>query len=695
MTALLLIKSCYIGSSAHVNGRSNSWGQLAMRRFAIGALVLSTALAVGGVLLVVARTEQALRRSRAEALQEATLPFELETVPVGRSEFRQLAAPGAFRLAVFFQGKIVLAGAGGLTISAPDGRVTRELRTGIELPPAPITALSVGVLRGESHPLLMVATRGEGLLLVSDADKGEIRQLRPREKALLDLTAVLPLASGEVLIGTRNKGLLRFDGKTLTPFSPALSGVPITALAGSDSEFWVGTRDRGVLRWHAGELDTFDQSSGLPDNQVDAIALDSGLGQAFIGTPLGIAEFDVGRPAGILAKGLFAHAIAIADGSLAVASIDQGVATIPISDTSSARRAIRSGQAHSVQAESFLLVDHDLFAVTTDGLVRHERGGAWTALNPALSPAQPPSSAAPMLADRDVSALSFAPDGQLWVGYFDRGLDVVNLATGQTRHLEDDHIFCVNRILPDAGRNTVDVATANGLVLFDASGHERQVLTRRDGLIADQVTDIAFTRNGTVLATPSGITLIDASGVSSLYGFQGLVNNHVYALASDAASGTLMAGTLGGISVLGNTTLLHDAVVRRNLTVANSALKQNWITAIVSVPTQDVPQRQEWFVGTYGGGVVRLGADGRFSAMDTVTRPAEINPNAMLVTGQHVFAGSLGDGLFVYDRATQHWSQIKAGLPSLNVTALAQHDGELYVGTENGVVHIAEARLAP
>jgi ligand-binding sensor domain-containing protein len=252
----------------------------------------------------------------------------------------------------------------------------------------------------------------------------------------------------------------------------------------------------------------------------------------------------------------------------------------------------------------------------------------------------------------------------------------------------------VNRILPDAARGTIDVATANGLVLFDVAGHERQVMTRRDGLIADQVTDIAFTKNGTVLATPAGITFLDASGVSSLYGFQGLVNNHVYALASDAETGTLLAGTLGGISVLGNTALLRDATVRRNLTTKNSGLKQSWITAIVSVPDSH-KKGQRWFIGTYGAGVVELGADGQFTPMDGATRPMEINPNAMLVTARHVFAGSLGEGLFVYDRTSGRWSQDKVGLPSLNVTALAEHEGELYVGTENGVAHIAEARLAP
>ena len=65
----------------------------------------------------------------------------------------------------------------------------------------------------------------------------------------------------------------------------------------------------------------------------------------------------------------------------------------------------------------------------------------------------------------------------------------------------------------------------------------------------------------------------------------------------------------------------------------------------------------------------------------------------MLVTERHVLAGSLEGGLLVYDRSTQRWSSVTSGLPSRDVTALAERGGEIYVGTENGLVRIAEARL--
>jgi hypothetical protein len=132
-------------------------------------------------------------------------------------------------------------------------------------------------------------------------------------------------------------------------------------------------------------------------------------------------------------------------------------------------------------------------------------------------------------------------------------------------------------------------------VIFDHDGREKQVLGREAGLIADHVTDVALYGDGMALATPAGITFLDRSGAHSIYAFQGLVNNHVYALGANGDK--LVAGTLGGLS------LLAGGEVRKNLSTATSGLKHNWITALAAVGN-------EWLVGTYGAGVMRLTADG-------------------------------------------------------------------------------------
>jgi ligand-binding sensor domain-containing protein len=282
------------------------------------------------------------------------------------------------------------------------------------------------------------------------------------------------------------------------------------------------------------------------------------------------------------------------------------------------------------------------------------------------------------LADRNISALAVDSAGRLWVGYFDRGLDLFGPNLRNTTHIEDDNVFCVNRIVPNAAAGTIAVATANGLVMFDESGKKRQVLGRADGLLADHVTDAALYGNGMVVATPAGLTFLDSSGPRSLYAFHGLVNNHVYTVG--ASGKEVVAGTLGGISVLENEN------VAANYTVATRGLTHNWISAIVQAGN-------EWIVGTYGGGIVRLSANGRFEPFDVATGKFEVYPNAMLATDQHIFAGTLNKGLNVYNRATNRWTVITEGLPSLTVTALTAGKGFIYVGTDNGLVRIPEQNL--
>ena len=470
---------------------------------------------------------------------------------------------------------------------------------------------------------------------------------------------------------------------SLEIWHPQLAGLAVTALAADATGFWVGTRDHGLRHWHAGQIDSFDANpygagGALPDEQVDAIAVHGD--RVFIGTPLGVEEFDDGKPARTLARNLFANALYADDKSVTVGSMDEGIRRISLEANRRPGVAVAGMNAESDGAtEEFVRADTSdpVYAVLRGGLKERQAGGTWT---PLVTEA---SGSGTALTDGNVSALAFGQDGRLWVGYFDRGLDVLSANGGRIEHHEDDRLFCINRIVLDPRRNSMAVATANGLVLFDAQGKPRQVMTKRDGLIADHVTDVAFSGESMVLATPAGLTFVDGDGARSLYAFEGLVNNHVYALG--VQDKTVLAGTLGGISEL------EQESVRRNLTVSNSGLKHNWVTAIV--PAGDGAATGSWMVGTYGAGVMRLDKNGSVTAMEGATRAMDVNPNAMLATHAHIFAGTLGEGLWVWSRATGRWRQITAGLPSENVTAVAARDGEVYVGTDNGLVRIAERLL--
>ncbi len=545
---------------------------------------------------------------------------------------------------------------------------------------------------------------GEGVLAF---DGERFRQIRALQDEARTVTALLPLGSGRLLIGTAKLGLLIYDGKTLKRFHSTTDKVYVTALAGTEAELWVGTLNDGLLYFHGGQTERIGEEQGLPDRRVEEIAL-SGE-RAYAATPMGVAEVEQGKMTRVLAKGRYARAV-MADGDvLLVGQVEDGVLRVALggregdaharraiaargrmqdedSDKNSSRAKVHDAHGQSVYGlkpvhfkptndadasetiEQFFDAGESRYALAADGLLRLEAGGEWRRI---LSGGQA------QLTDRDVSALMVASDGRLWVGFFDRGLDIL-AANGSVQHVENEQVFCVNRIVEDARRGVVAVATANGLVTFDRDGRQKQVLTREDGLIANHVTDVALVGQGMALATPAGITFLDESGAHSIYAFQGLINNHVYALG--ASGDRLVAGTLGGLS------LLTGGSVRRNFNTGNSGLKHNWITALAAVG-------DEWLVGTYGAGVLRLGSDGSVTATEATLAGVVVNPTAMAADGRLVLAGTLGRGVMVGDATGTRWKTITAGLPSLNVTALAIHGGVVYVGTENGLIKISEDKL--
>jgi ligand-binding sensor domain-containing protein len=380
-----------------------------------------------------------------------------------------------------------------------------------------------------------------------------------------------------------------------------------------------------------------------------------------------VVEFKEGRKVRNLADGYFARSLEADNDSLAVGTEDEGIITVPL------RTGLRTGNSITSEfrapVERIFRLDQVRYALA-GGLYRCDAPRpTWT---PVLAPAKG------ALADSNIASLAVGRDGRVWIGYFDRGLDVADSRFENVRHFEDDRLFCVNRIVEETGGARTAVATANGLVLFDSALTARQVLTRKDGLLADHVTDVLFRRNGMVIATPAGLSISGPDGVRSLYVFHGLVNNHVYSLA--AAGDQLAAGTLGGLS------LLDRDVISANYTTANSGLKHNWISALVRLG-------DDWFAGTYGAAVMRLDASGRWHGFPDLKVGFEVNPNAMFAVGDSLYVGSLDRGLWIYSTRTDRWTNAIVGLPSLNVTAIAAGGGFIYVGTDNGLVRFREGDL--
>jgi ligand-binding sensor domain-containing protein len=629
-------------------------------------------LAVGAALLAIAaevvgwRASQALRLSSEELRAERELRVLVRPLAAHQNVgFEAVSSPAAFVEAARFQAHLYIASSAGLLEYDSGGTPLRQFLVGRDLPSSPLVALATAILADSHEPELLLATMQDGLLAFNGHN---LRQIYPEDADARGITSILPVASGHLLIGTKKQGVLLYDGKQIAALHPTLSGLYVQALAGNESDLWVGTLNRGVLHWHAGATEAFGEGEGLPDAQVQAIVVSAE--KTYVGTVLGVAEFDHGRFSRMLAPGVLVTSLLLRGDNLIVGSQDQGVISVHLTGR---RPALSPGGAQEVpEVRQLLDAGDSVYVLTRNALFQmNARGFGWKqVLQPGTA----------LLSDRNVSALAMDGRGRLWVGYFDRGLDLLEADAQRNTHVENEHVFCVNRIWSDAKTGTIAVATANGLVRFGETGGQEQVLTRSDGLIADHVTDVVAYRDGLAIATPAGLTFLDANGARSMYAFQGLVNNHVYALG--VSGDQLLVGTLGGLSVLG------QGEIPVNYTSGTSGLKYNWITAVV--PVGDL-----WMVGTYGAGILGLDHAGHFRSFDKASGNIIVNSNAMLVTPQHVLAGTLGEGLYLYDREAQRWTAMKDGLPSLNVTALTRSGETIYIGTDNGLVRIQEQKLHP
>jgi hypothetical protein len=241
------------------------------RRTVVFVAITVAVLCVAGAGLVAWRVEHALGGLRRDAANGGLLGVEVRALaPLPNPGFEGFTVPAVFSSAAEFQGRLFLAGPAGLYAYSADGRLDHIYRTGMELPAAPLSELVVGMLTGSQQPDLLIATSGAGVLAF---DGRAFRQILANQGEARNVTALLPLATGRLLIGTAKLGLLVYDGTSLKRFHSTTDNVYVTALAGTDAELWIGTLDNGLLYWHGGETERIGEEQGLPDRRVEQIAL--------------------------------------------------------------------------------------------------------------------------------------------------------------------------------------------------------------------------------------------------------------------------------------------------------------------------------------------------------------------------------------------------------------------------------------
>src|ERR1700693_1329819 len=278
---------------------------ISKRKVALGIVVVAVIAGIWFLTATLWKASRSLKAAEAGVAQAGLVAFRAVSLdrplPAG---FESISSPAQFHDAALFRGRFYLCGPSGLAAYETNGSLAARYRPGLELPPAPLVQMAAGIGSDAGDPQLWIATAGAGLLIF---DGRRFQQIRPYEQASRNLTSILPLASGRVLLGTEKNGVLVWDGRALARYHPALADLQVTTLAGSEPDLWIGTIDRGVFRWHAGQLDHFSEGSGLPDSRVLSLAIDGNA--TYVGTALGVAEFKDGRFTRVIAEGFFAKAL--------------------------------------------------------------------------------------------------------------------------------------------------------------------------------------------------------------------------------------------------------------------------------------------------------------------------------------------------------------------------------------------------
>ncbi len=169
-------------------------------------VVLTAVLAatlVGGI--TIWEGLQALRVSRQELQADREFEFTLgQYAPPQNIRFEPVRSPEVFARVAHFRDHLYVAGPAGLAEYDSRGGFLREFPAGFYLPGSPLVAMEVGQIRGLSQPQLILATADQGILTF---DGERFRQIYPANSESRALTAILPTSTGNLLIGTKKRGV--------------------------------------------------------------------------------------------------------------------------------------------------------------------------------------------------------------------------------------------------------------------------------------------------------------------------------------------------------------------------------------------------------------------------------------------------------------------------------------------------------
>ena len=438
---------------------------------------------------------------------------------------------------------------------------------------------------------------------------------------------------GDLWIGAR-EGLFR------APFGAArierVDRHPVRTMALARGVTLAGGEDglracRGRAVSVVATADPWVEAVGLVGDRVFAVTA-TGLEVGDLGSPLVPAPGGEDVVQGVAHENRF---YAVTTGPATLRRIDPSGAAIEERFPAQPRRVMTSN--------GVLFVDSDA------GLWRRDDGG--------FVLVRPPDESLPA-GSSHITALARLGE-TLVAGRFDGGILVAARQQGRLdwKEVPGSAAWGVNALLPAGG--VLYVASLRGAARFDG----RQ-LSRIEGPGA--AFSLASSADGVAIGYAQGVLL---PGSRLLSAFHGLPGNQALALASGDA---LFVGTPSGLGAV------RGRRVAWRATSGEGSLPHPWVTALHLVG--DV-----LYIGTYGGGVVRRTAAGRYEPF-VETEGLKVNAGCLAEVGGRLVVGTDGRGLW---RLSEDGTRVEPlrgiSLPSPRVTALLADGDDLYVGTDEGL----------
>ncbi len=443
-------------------------------------------------------------------------------------------------------------------------------------------------------------------------------------------------AGGELLIGAR-EGLFRAAwGATGLE---RLDSHPVRSIAMGSAAVFAGGEDRlrRIESSRTAVVETKDpwiETVALLGNDLFVVTA-TGLERGPLGSALSPVAGGEDVVSGVVHEGRF---YALTEAPATVRRFETAGRSVEVVLPAAPRRLMTAG--------GFLFVD------TEAGLYRREPGGFSQIRSRGESLPAGPS---------HVTALATLGE-TIVAGLFDGGLAVGERREGHLRwrSIDGSAAWGVNALLPAGG--ILYVASLRGAARFDGAR-----LTPLDGPGA--AFSLAATSDGVAIGYAQGVLL---PGQRLLSAFHGLPGNQALALAAGPG---LFVGTPSG---------LGDIEARRvawRVVSGDGKLPHPWVTALRT-------SGDKLLIGTYGGGVTRRSAAGRFEPF-VETEGLKVNAGCLVEWQGRFYAGTDGRGLWRTSAEGGRFEPLSLTLPSPRVTALLADGDSLWVGTDEGLARVA------